>query len=169
MDLGIRQADVAAAVGVTVATIQAWENGHTDPDLRRIPAIIRFLGRNPRPLPATLAGQIRHLRQARGLSTRDLARRLGTDPATVEQWERGECRPGPRLFGSLVQILDIPPPDGSATQEERLRFSRLALGLTQKAAGRLIGVGGDKVSAWERGELEPPAAYLAALRPRERA
>jgi DNA-binding XRE family transcriptional regulator len=69
-----------------------------EPELRFLPAILRFLGYDPRPAPATLGGQIRAAREAAGLSERELARRLGLDPGTLAAWERDEVRrPYPRI------------------------------------------------------------------------
>lgn len=38
----------------------------------------------------------RALREAAGISLRELARELGVDPTTLSRWERGLARPGRR-------------------------------------------------------------------------
>lgn len=47
MDLGLRQRDVAAKIGVHALTVTNWEKGHTAPEIRFLPAILDFLGYNP--------------------------------------------------------------------------------------------------------------------------
>ena len=55
------QRDVAERIGVDTATVTNWERDHAAPEFRWLPAIVDFLGYDPRPQPATL-GQalIRH-------------------------------------------------------------------------------------------------------------
>jgi DNA-binding XRE family transcriptional regulator len=83
-----------------------WEKGRAEPELRFLPAILVFLGYDPRPEPATFGGRLRAAREAAGLSEEALARKLGLDPGTVAAWERDEVsRPYPRIRAVLERWL----------------------------------------------------------------
>ena len=88
LDRGIPQKDAARAIGCGPLTFLNWEKGRVAPDVRFWPAILRFLGYDPRPEPAAFGGQIRAAREAEGLSERELARKLGLAPDTLSAWER---------------------------------------------------------------------------------
>jgi transcriptional regulator with XRE-family HTH domain len=97
-DLGLRQKDVAREVGANFKTYENWERGRTEPEVRFFPAVIRFLGYDPSPVPVSLPDRIRAARRRKGISQLELARRLGLDPTTVQAWEGGTVRrPYPRL------------------------------------------------------------------------
>jgi transcriptional regulator with XRE-family HTH domain len=49
LDLGLLQREVALRVGVDKTTVFNWETGTASPNLRALPAVIRFLGYDPRP------------------------------------------------------------------------------------------------------------------------
>jgi transcriptional regulator with XRE-family HTH domain len=53
LDLGLLQREAALQLGVDVKTVTNWERQRTEPKIRFLPAIFRFLGSDPRPLPAT--------------------------------------------------------------------------------------------------------------------
>lgn len=54
---------------------------------RFLPAILAFLGYDPRPEAQTFGERIRRKRAGEGLTIEGLAERLGLDPATVWAWE----------------------------------------------------------------------------------
>jgi transcriptional regulator with XRE-family HTH domain len=98
LDRGLWQKHVAREIGCSKASLLNWEKGRAEPELRFLPAILRFLGYDPRPEPASLGGRIRAAREGEGLSEWELARRLGLDPGTLAAWERDEVRrPYPRM------------------------------------------------------------------------
>jgi transcriptional regulator with XRE-family HTH domain len=108
LDRGLWQKQVAREIGCSKASLLNWEKGHAEPELRFLPAILRFLGYDPRPEPATLGGRIRAAREAAGLSERELARRLGLDPGTLAAWERDEVRrPYPRIRRVFERWLSL--------------------------------------------------------------
>ena len=41
---GLEQREAAAEIGVSIATYRGWETNRYEPDLRHVPAAIRFLG-----------------------------------------------------------------------------------------------------------------------------
>jgi DNA-binding XRE family transcriptional regulator len=54
LDRGIPQRDAARAIGCSPLTFLHWEKGRVAPDVRFWPAILRFLGFDPRPEPEGL-------------------------------------------------------------------------------------------------------------------
>lgn len=92
LDRGLSQRQAAEAIGCHPTALLPWEKGSAEPELRFLPAILRFLGYDPRPAPATFGGRLRAAREAKGLTARELARRLGLDPGTLAAWGDG-CRP----------------------------------------------------------------------------
>jgi transcriptional regulator with XRE-family HTH domain len=93
LDLKLIQKQVADQVGVSAATIANWEGNATTPVVRYLPAIIRFLGYDPLPRPDSLPERVAARRQARGLTQREMAERLGVDPSTLRDWESGHHQP----------------------------------------------------------------------------
>jgi DNA-binding XRE family transcriptional regulator len=74
---------------------------------RFLPAVIRFLGYDPTPAPVSLPDRIRAARRRQGISQRELARRLGLDPATVWAWEAGAVvRPFPRIVAMFEEYVE---------------------------------------------------------------
>jgi transcriptional regulator with XRE-family HTH domain len=88
LDLGLRQRDVAAELGVTAQTVQTWESGKHRPPVHLVPHIQAFLGFCPFD-PAWAFGQrLRTAREAQGLSRRRAAALVGVDEATIARAER---------------------------------------------------------------------------------
>lgn len=59
------------------------------------------------PAVATFGGNLRKLREARGLSQEELARRMGhARPSTVQSWEKNRRRPRPAAIQALAERLD---------------------------------------------------------------
>jgi transcriptional regulator with XRE-family HTH domain len=81
---------VLARLGVTESSIWNWEAGHTQPDLRCMPAIITFLGYNPLPETMTLAERLVQHRRMLGISRKEAAAELGVDHGPLAQWERAD-------------------------------------------------------------------------------
>jgi transcriptional regulator with XRE-family HTH domain len=105
LDLGLRQREVARQLGADLATILNWEKGRSEPTLRFLPAILAFLGSDPRPASQTFGERLRRVRTAQGLSIAALAERLGVDTTTVWKWERGRHRPIARLRRRLDKLF----------------------------------------------------------------
>jgi transcriptional regulator with XRE-family HTH domain len=91
LDLGLRQRDVGAEIGVKAETVGHWELGRSRPPVRLIPAIHRFLGFCPLDPTWTRGDRLRAAREAQGLSRRRVAGLVGVDEGTV--W-RAESRDG---------------------------------------------------------------------------
>jgi DNA-binding transcriptional regulator YiaG len=91
---------VAGQLGVNQRTYENWEVGKHEPEVRFWPGMVAFLGYDPSPEVTclSLGEKIRAARRREGVSQRELARKLGLDPSTVEAWEAGRVRrPYPRL------------------------------------------------------------------------
>lgn len=59
--------------------------------------------------PGTLAGRIVEARQAAGLSTAQLAHRLGVRTATLAAWESGKGEPRTNRLMMLAGLLSVSP------------------------------------------------------------
>lgn len=104
MDLGLTQGAVATKIGVIEASVWNWEDGRVEPELRYLPAILAFLGGDPRPEPKTMGARLVRFRTARGWSQKRLAEELKVDPSTLARWERGEIQPR-GAFRERVSVL----------------------------------------------------------------
>jgi DNA-binding transcriptional regulator YiaG len=103
--LRLSQVEAAAGLCVSEATVIEWEVRGTLPSDRHYPAIIRFLGEEPWPLPQTFGEHVRAERLRRGLSMSAAARVIGTDEENVRMWEAGAWRPTSRTFAKLETFL----------------------------------------------------------------
>jgi transcriptional regulator with XRE-family HTH domain len=97
LGLGLFQHEVARQLGVDESTVLKWESNESQPAVRQIPGIIKFLEYNPFPAAKSLAENLKQSRQVLGLSQRLMAKQLGVDPTTLGFWERGERIPSKKL------------------------------------------------------------------------
>ncbi|MBI2618779.1 MAG: transcriptional regulator [Ignavibacteriales bacterium] len=94
------QKDVARVIGVDETTVYNWERGYTSPTLRYVPRILDFLGYDPAPAePRTLGEKLLKYRKDRGITQKELARRIGIDPTTLSRLERTSSK---RVFRSVL-------------------------------------------------------------------
>lgn len=106
LELDLLQKDVAEKIGTHVQTVCNWERSDTSPALSWLPGIIRFLGYDPRPMPQEIGQRLRHHRQRRGQSQKELAAVLGIDPSILSWWERGEREPTGELRNRVDNVLN---------------------------------------------------------------
>ena len=97
---------MAKLVGVSTDTVTNWEKNRSNPDLRAVPAVLEFLGYDPRKVDESIGGQLVRARQARGLSQRELARTIGADPSTLSKWEQGKRTPQGPSIHRVRRFLD---------------------------------------------------------------
>lgn len=117
MDRGLLQREVAEELGVHPDTVKNWENGRTEPSLRAVPKILKFLGGFTLKSPdfdENFSGWLTLARRKLGLSQRELADRLGVTEKTVRGWERGKHRPTREHRERLEEVLALSPRDGEA-------------------------------------------------------
>ena len=93
LDLGLLQREVADQLGVCKSVVWRWEAGETEPELRFLPWIFRFIGGDPRPAPASLGAKLVRWREQKGWSRRRLAAELSVDEGTLWRWESGRRWP----------------------------------------------------------------------------
>jgi len=93
IDLSLLQREVGQRMGVHCLSVTNWELNRTTPEFRHLPAIISFLGYDPRPTPAFLPERLKWFREGKGWTQKRLARELGVDPTTLARWERSERAP----------------------------------------------------------------------------
>jgi DNA-binding transcriptional regulator YiaG len=105
LDLRLLQGQVADQIGVHELTITNWESNATVPEVRYIPAIIRFLGYDPLPPNNSAPERLAAARRRLGLSQRKMAAKLGVDPSTLMGWEAGRHRPTGKSSGLIDQVL----------------------------------------------------------------
>jgi transcriptional regulator with XRE-family HTH domain len=138
LDISLSQADVAKRLRVNEASVWNWENNRSCPSIRLIPRVIDFLGYVPDDSkPESLGQRIIAFRRLRGLTRKELARRLGVDPTTLAKWERGERRPPAELLNRLT---------GFAGHGWRARLNDPWMTITGTAAGRQGRTGADETS-----------------------
>ena len=79
------QREAAKQLGISPATILNWETGKTEPSVKSMPAILRWLGYDPYLEPSTLPERMLAKRRATSWSVSE-ARRLGVDAGTWGAW-----------------------------------------------------------------------------------
>jgi len=90
---------------VDKTSVFTWERNAANPQVRYMPAIIEFLGYNPLPDADTLAEQSVRQRTSLGLSRKESAERLGVDPSTLAQWEKGRKELTGAVLGRVEAFL----------------------------------------------------------------
>lgn len=105
LELGLRQQDVAAILGVTEWTVINWETGARQPRVTFYPAIARFLGLSPSGAVSGTNGNLDQVRRMLGLSWRGLAHRIGVDEGTLLDWQRGRRKSARRIRAKIGAFL----------------------------------------------------------------
>jgi len=105
LQLKMFQKDVADQLGVHKTSVFNWEANTSQPDLRYVPAVLRFLGYNPLP-DATSWGErlVRH-RTSLGLTQTAAAAQIEVDQGTLARWERGERQPIGAFLSRVERFL----------------------------------------------------------------
>jgi transcriptional regulator with XRE-family HTH domain len=105
LDLGLLQREVAEQLGADESTVTNWELNRTEPALRFLPGIVRFLGYTPWAGDGSIGNQLLAYRRERGLPQSALAHLLGVDPGTLSRWERGRRWPRHKLLARLEDLV----------------------------------------------------------------
>jgi transcriptional regulator with XRE-family HTH domain len=110
------QKDVAEQLGVNKTSVFNWEANTSAPEIRYMPAIIRFLGYNPLPEVEGWGQRLVRRRTTLGMTQKDAAARLGVDQGTLAKWERGEREPQGAFLERVRRFLR----DGEASGARRV-------------------------------------------------
>jgi DNA-binding XRE family transcriptional regulator len=107
-------------IGVCWNAVMRWEGGTRVPGVTAVPAIIGFLGYDPRPEPENFAEWLKWLRATLGLNQPGLASRLDVPAGTLRAWEKGLYEPNAKRMRSIKDransILDSAQPRSSASR-----------------------------------------------------
>jgi DNA-binding transcriptional regulator YiaG len=112
----------------------------------------------------TLGDHLLRRRLTLKLLQKEVARQLSVNTMSICNWETNRTKPGPKYMPTIIRFLGynpLPPADGWA---DRLVRGRTALGLTQEAAAKRMGVDPSTLSRWEQGEREPCGEFAAQAR-----
>jgi transcriptional regulator with XRE-family HTH domain len=123
-----------------------------------------------KPVPSTVMAEPRtwgeHLRRQRilrGLTQQKVANEIRVSHDTIIHWETGKTAPQVRHVPRVIAFLGYCPWTSPRHAGERFRQVRVALGLTQEAAARRLGVDPATVASWETARRRPPASYRYQL------
>jgi transcriptional regulator with XRE-family HTH domain len=116
--LRLTREQLAQKVGVTRSTIVNWELGYRVPRVQQLSLLAsaldvgvseleRALPAGSRPLTA-LGNIVRSRQGTLGLTRAEIARRAGTDEATLSRWVHGHRRPDESGLRRLAAVLDVP-------------------------------------------------------------
>jgi transcriptional regulator with XRE-family HTH domain len=116
--LRLTRDELAQKIGVTRSTIVNWELGYRAPrvqQLRLLASTLRVaVGELERSLPASarpltaLGNVIRSRQGTLGLTRAEIARRAGTDEATLSRWVHGHRQPDEPGLRRLAAVLGVP-------------------------------------------------------------
>ena len=88
--LELSQPQLAKILGVAPETVLNWELNYRKPGINHIGKLIQFLGYDPAlPNPSSIAELLLAKRRELGWSQKAAAKKLGVDPCTWSNWERG--------------------------------------------------------------------------------
>jgi DNA-binding XRE family transcriptional regulator len=88
LDSGLFQRQAAEIIGVCEQTLFYWEHGR-EPELRHMPAVIKFLGYVPFECPNDPLGKLRYFKRVNGLNYKKLAEMMGKHPEQLTDWLSG--------------------------------------------------------------------------------
>lgn len=114
----LSQKEAAFIIGVDPGSVFNWEKGKTEPPVKFMPAVLRFLGYDPLPTPETLPERMFAYRRRHGLTIMEAATRLGVDPGTWGGWERGTTKLWPRYLALVERLLTFPEGEPVSIPEE---------------------------------------------------
>lgn len=108
-DRGQLQREAAVEIGVNIWTYMGWETDGVMPSVAHMPCVVEYLGYDPLEKAETFGAWLRAARRRHGMTRAELARRLGVNPSTVEQWEQGICRPRQTHMAGLEGLFGKKP------------------------------------------------------------
>ncbi|MEQ1862243.1 MAG: helix-turn-helix transcriptional regulator [Chthoniobacteraceae bacterium] len=171
---GLSQNLAGKALGVTAATVHAWEHLIKAPGPRTLLRVLPILCAPPPSKPSRrdldFGPRLRAWRKASRRDQRQACALLGiSDKATLSHYERSRAMPCASRLASIEQIIARGPAlsaDGHAeiALPQRLRAWRKARGLDQSQACALLGIPDKRtLSDYERGDARPRPTRLAQI------
>jgi transcriptional regulator with XRE-family HTH domain len=110
LDRGLNRKAAATQLRIDPVTLKNWERHRTEIEVQSYPRIIRWLGYDPLPRPATGGQYVLAERLRRGWSRKRLAREAGVDEATVRRIENDTPRLARRPIQAIYKTLGLNPP-----------------------------------------------------------
>lgn len=126
MRKGLKQKDVASALGFSIQLISAWEKGGSFPDAFSWKKILDLYGISLPSLlyedlslasaktdmefrPEEFAARLERLRKKKGLTQVELSAGLGINVKTLRSFEKGSSAPSRKTFLSLCEVFALSP------------------------------------------------------------
>jgi transcriptional regulator with XRE-family HTH domain len=180
---GLSRLAAARRLGVSHPTLRAWELSLVCPQPLQVRLLAQLLDmdvdqvraqagedrvRTVRTSGGSGSSPLCRARLAAGLTTTQLARKVGVGPATVSRWENGGRVPALAMQAHLAAALRMSPEDVAAAfpapRSRRvdgrhlpgIRQLRRDRGLTQRAFAAALGLGATTVGSWEQGRVRVP-------------
>lgn len=119
IERGLTLKQAAAELGATDYTVINWEYDRTEPPITCVPALVRFLGYDPYPRPATLGERLLAKRREQGWTIGRAARAAGIDPGTWGDWEAGKVILYRKHRTAVAALLGIDAADLDADMQGR--------------------------------------------------
>ncbi len=106
LDDNLIQSDIAEIVSVSEATIWNWEHG-TQPDVKHVPSIIRYLGYLPfdKPENIGISEKLRFYKLINGLTIKQLAKEMGCNHEQLMDWMGGKITPCKKNLGMIEEFV----------------------------------------------------------------
>lgn len=109
---------------------------------------------------------MRALAKERGISQRELAKRLMVDKGTVIRWAHAHVEPSPRLMLEMSEVLGVPPEElykpGSAGCD--LAYYRVLAGHSMNSLSAALKISNSLLRAIEAGRRDPAPPLYDSLR-----
>ena len=107
LDSNLKQSDIAKLVGVSASTIWNWEHS-SEPDLKHVPSIIKYLGYVPFDKPGNVGifEKLRYYKLINGLTIKQLAKDIGCHHEQLMDWMGGKVRPCKRNMEVIEKFVD---------------------------------------------------------------
>ena len=104
-------------------------------------------------MPISLGDHIRKRRLKLGLFQKELAQRLGVNPWTILNWEKGDTEPPIASIPAIVRFLGYDPFPQPKTLAQHLLAKRREMGWAIVKAAEVVGVDPSTWGGWERGKM----------------
>ncbi|MBS1683240.1 MAG: helix-turn-helix domain-containing protein [Bacteroidetes bacterium] len=114
--------------------------------------------------PKTLGDYLRRRRMELRLFQKDVAAIVGVSTDIVTLWENNQSDPTAKFVAKIIQFIGELPPIFPDTFAGRVKAYRYRHGLTHAQMGKLVGVDGSTIGAWEAGYLPKPENDSAVKR-----